>query len=155
MKQNTLVKNFGIIFNGIPKGIYKTLADGNYNYVRAEDCLLYNCPKSDIEMFARWAKHCSYVWVVVDSETFRSELWQCESENKKFELKKSESYPIDELPLVFPITEHIDNKGTLTDEQLSLLENSIDEKRTGYSRYMARSKFNYSYYGKWNNVKNL
>lgn len=148
-----LVKNFGIIGNGtVSKSIYKALRTGNYDVIHSNDCILLNCTRKDIEQYSKWCKYCFYTWVQVNDSWFNVERWSCESEGKQFKLEKSKSYPIEELTLVFPSLKCLQNTKKLNDEQITLLSMTIDDNRTGYSRYVARSKFNFSYYGKFYGV---
>lgn len=148
-----LVKNFGIIGNGtVSKSVYKALHTGNYDVIHSDDCIVLNCTRKDIEQYSKWCKYCFYTWVQVNDSSFIVERWSSESENKQFKLEKSKSYPIEELTLVFPSLKCLQNTKKLNEEQNGLLSMAIDDNRTGHSRYVARSKFNFSYYGKFYGV---
>lgn len=145
-----LIKNFGIV----PKDMYKTLIHGNYDFVYLDECIVLNCIKPEIERYTKYCGECSYIWVETSEHTFTVEHWSCESPGKQFKLEKVAKYPIEELFSMFPSLKCLRDTKKLTSEQNALLLASIENNRTGSSRYAARSKFNFSYYGKFYCVHN-
>lgn len=174
---NAKVRDMKATLKGGRQGFQRELKTGNYNYLRVKGMynspersyLIYNCTRQDIERFADEYKQQAYVWAEIRDGKVHSEMWSREDEADDFTLEVSRDYVIDaasdtdffseiakklkfRLPFYDEETkeEWEKNQRATSDEEEELLIKSIDPKRTGHSRYAARSKFNKSYYGKRN-----